>query len=106
MAPTAVQSPIEVPSFDYRNPSSKVFPDGIKTSGQCPPEYDQLAPYSAFPREITGPTTWDPQEYRNSPETWTHVFSREEIAELSKAADDFIASKTPLTGITKVSTLR
>ena len=104
MAPVAVQAPTEVPVklFDYKNPSKAVFPDGIKTSGQCPPNYDQLAPYSAFPKEITGQTTWNPEEYRHNPETWTHVFSDDEIAELSKTADDFIASSTPLTGITKV----
>ncbi|PSK38464.1 hypothetical protein B9Z65_6017 [Elsinoe australis] len=104
MAPIATQSPVDVPQgkfFDYKNPSKSVFPDGIKTSGQCPPEYDLLRPYSEFPKEISGPTVWDASEYKNSPETWTHVFSEEEVAEMSKAADDFIASSTPLTGITK-----
>lgn len=104
MAPTATQLPPNLPSqtFSYNNPSPKVFPDGIKTSGQTNPNYDQVRPYSAFPKEITGPTAWDAVEYANNPERWTHVFSDDEIAEISKAADDFIASDTPLTGITKV----
>ncbi|KAF2150876.1 Clavaminate synthase-like protein [Myriangium duriaei CBS 260.36] len=101
MAPVATQLPAELPKFEYHNPSKSVFPDGIKTSGQCPPNYDQLAPYSAFPKEITGQTIWNPSDYKNNPETWTHPFSEDEVAEMSKAADDFIASGTPLTGITK-----
>ena len=56
----------------------------------CCPEY---------PKEISGPTVWKAEDYRNNPERWTHVFSDEEIAELSKASDDFIASGTPLTGM-------
>lgn len=104
MAPTAVQSPIDVPApkFSWDNPSKAVFPDGIKTSGQWPPIYDQLKPYSAFPKEITGPTVWDAAEYKPNPERWTHPFSEEEIEEISEAADAFIKSGTPLTGITKV----
>lgn len=103
MAPIATQLPAEIPiSFQYNNPSKAVFPDGIKTSGQCPPEYELLAPYSAFPKEITGETIWNPSDYKNNPETWTHPFSDDEIAEISQAADNFIASSTPLTGITKV----
>lgn len=104
MAPAATQSPPNLPeqAFSYHNPSSKIFPDGIKTAGQTNPIYDQIRPYSEFPKEITGPTAWDAAEYKNNPERWTHVFSEEEIEEISKAADDFIASSTPLTGITKV----
>jgi len=106
MAPTAVtQSPLDVPSpaFSYHSPSPKVFPDGIKTSGQQDPIPSLLKPYSAFPKHTTGPTAWSADEYRNNPERWTHQFSEDEIAEISEAADDFIASSTPLTGITKVS---
>lgn len=105
MAPTAlVQSPLEGhgPAFSYHNPSSKIFPDGIKTSGQHDPIPELVKPYSEFPKEITGVTAWNAEEYKNNPETWTHPFSEDEIAEISQAADDFIASDTPLTGITKV----
>lgn len=83
------------------NAPKNIFPDGIKTSGQHDPLYDQLRPYSDFPKEITGSTAWDRDEYKSNPERWTHPFSEEEIKEISDAADAFIASGTPLTGITK-----
>ena len=79
--------------------SKAIFPDGLKTSGQHNPIYDQLRPYSDYPEEITGPTVWKAEDYKINPERWTHVFSDEEIAELGKASDDFIASGIPLTGI-------
>lgn len=105
MAPTALtQSAVDVPrpKYSYKNPSKSVFPDGIKTSGQIPPHYDQLKPYSAFPKEITGETVWEAKDYQNNPERWTHVFSEEETTEIGQAADEFLKSGTPLTGITKV----
>ncbi|KAH3960143.1 hypothetical protein HBI17_122620 [Parastagonospora nodorum] len=98
-APTA---PHELSSKIVNNNAPKnIFPDGIKTSGQHEPLYDQLRPYSEFPKEITGSTAWDREEYKNNPERWTHPFSEEEIKEISDAADAFISSGTPLTGITK-----
>lgn len=104
MAPAATQSMPEMPSgvFSYDKPSKSVFPDGIKTSGQSAPNYDQLKPYSEFPKEITGQTVWKSEDYQNNPERWTHPFTEEEIKEMSDAADAFMASGTPLTGITKV----
>lgn len=102
MAPALTESPIEPPLFSYSNPSKAVFPDGIKTSGQLPPKYDQVRAYEEFPREITGPTVWESMDYQNNPERWVHRFSEEEVKECSKAADDFMASGTPMTGITKV----
>ena len=101
MAPGITESPVES-VFSYANPSKKVFPDGIKTSGQRNPEYDLLKPYDQFPKEITGPTVWKAEDYKNNPERWTHHFSEEEVKEMSDAADAFMASETPLTGITKV----
>lgn len=103
MAPTAVDSTTAAPT-PYKSKSEKpvdlaVFPDGFKTSGQHPPLYDQLYPYSAFPKSISGPTVWEADEYASHPEQWTHVFSAEEIAELSHAADNFIRQGLPLTGI-------
>ncbi|KAK2626063.1 hypothetical protein QTJ16_004325 [Diplocarpon rosae] len=80
---------------------SKIFPDGIKTSGQHPPVYNLIRPYSAFPKHISGETVWKTEDYTNNPERWVHVFDDEEIAELSAASDKFIADKTPLTGISK-----
>lgn len=103
MAPAAlVDQPTELPRFRYDNPSKAIFPDGIKTSGQLVPQYDQLKPYHDFPQEIVGETVWKPEDYQNHPERWVHRFSDDEIVEISKAADDFISSGTPMTGITKV----
>lgn len=92
---------------DATHPSStgvkrSIFPDGLKTTGQQPPVYSQVRPYSGFPKVQTGPTVWKAEDYRNNPELWTHEFSAEEIAEISAAADTFITDGTPLTGITKV----
>ncbi|KAK5126847.1 hypothetical protein LTR08_004582 [Meristemomyces frigidus] len=102
MAPGITESPLEAQSvFSYDNPSKKVFPDGFKTSGQRNPDLDLLKPYNQFPKEITGPTVWKPEDYTNNPERWTHHFSEEEVKEMSDAADAFMASDTPLTGITK-----
>jgi hypothetical protein len=81
----------------------KVFPDGIKTSGQHPPLYDLIRPYSDFPKEVKGESVWKAEDYTNNPERWVHVFIQEEIDELSATADKFLADKIPLTGISKVS---
>ena len=78
---------------------TSIFPDGIKTSGQQPPISSLLQPYSAFPRVISGSTLWQAFDYTNNPERWTHPFSPSETAELSTAADNFLALNLPLTGI-------
>ncbi|KAI1106798.1 Clavaminate synthase-like protein [Jackrogersella minutella] len=78
-----------------------IFPDGLKTTGQHPPLYDQVYPYSAFPKRIEGPTEWKAEDYSNNPERWVHQFSEDELAEISKTADDFIELGLPLTGISK-----
>ncbi|KAL1393955.1 hypothetical protein HDK64DRAFT_13868 [Phyllosticta capitalensis] len=102
VAETAPQAPHTLPSKASSVPVDRnVFPDGIKTSGQHAPLYDQLRPYEDFPKEITGPTVWNADNYKNNPERWTHPFSEEEVAELSAAADKFIADGIPLTGISK-----
>ncbi|TKA75542.1 hypothetical protein B0A55_03530 [Friedmanniomyces simplex] len=102
MAPGLTETSVDPRAvFSYDKPSKAVFPDGLKTSGQCPPKYEQLVPYERFPKEISGPTVWDNEDYKNNPERWTHYFSEEEVKEMSDAADEFIASGTPLTGITK-----
>lgn len=103
MAPALTETPTDPQAvFSYEKPSKAVFPDGLKTSGQRAPDYDQLQPYSSFPKEITGATVWKSENYINNPERWTHHFSEEEAKELSDAADAFISSGTPLIGITKV----
>ncbi|EFQ99038.1 taurine catabolism dioxygenase TauD [Nannizzia gypsea CBS 118893] len=81
--------------------SLDIFPDGLKTTGQQPPLYDQIRPFSEFPKKITGPTVWKAEDYTNSPEKWTHRFTEEECAEMSAAADAFVASGIPLTAISK-----
>ena len=103
MAPALTEAATTPPHILSGTPavSKAIFPDGLKTSGQHNPIYERLRPYSDFPKEITGPTVWRAEDYRNNPERWTHVFSDEEIAELSRASDDFIASGTPLTGMRK-----
>jgi len=79
-----------------------IFPDGLKTSGQHNPIYSQLTPPSQFPKEISGPTVWQAEDYRDHPERWTHAFSKDEIAELGGAADEYIKSGKPLTAMAKV----
>ncbi|KAL2855996.1 hypothetical protein BJY01DRAFT_203619 [Aspergillus pseudoustus] len=90
---TLTQAPVAVPL--------DVFPDGLKTTGQHPPIYEALHPFDEFPKQISGPTLWKAEDYRDAPEKWTHRFTEEEVAELSATADAFLASKTPLTGISK-----
>lgn len=100
------QAPIDptpVKLRDNNNAPQSIFPDGIRTSGQHPPLYDQLLPYSEFPKSISGPTVWTREEYINSPEKWVHPFTDAEIEELSEQADAFIASGTPLEGISKTN---
>ena len=79
-----------------------IFPDGLKTSGQHNTIYSQLTPPSQFPKEISGPTVWQAEDYRDHPERWTHAFSADEIAELGGAADAYIKSGKPLTAMAKV----
>lgn len=86
---------------DNNNAPRDIFPDGIRTSGQLDPLYDQLKGYEAFPEEIEGPTVWRSEDYQTQPDKWTHRFTKEENAELGAAADRFIESGTPLTGISQ-----
>lgn len=106
MAPSILDSqpvaPHQLPSSTQKAVDKKIFPDGVKTSGQHPPLYDLLRPYADFPKEISGESVWKAEDYANNPERWVHVLNDEEIAELSAASDKFIADQTPLTGISKV----
>lgn len=79
-----------------------VFPDGLKTSGTHSPIASLIRPYEDFPKKIEGPTVWHREDFQNEPEKWQRPFSPEEVQEIGQAADDFIASGVPLTGITKV----
>lgn len=96
----SLSTPTKNPFPNHKAPRN-IYPDGIKTSGQHPPIYSLIRPYSDFPKEITGPTVWHASVYKDHPEHWTHPFSASEINELSAAADTFLASGTPLTGISK-----
>lgn len=106
MAPSifeAQPAPHSFTSPAQRAVDRKVFPDGIKTSGQHPPILEQIRPYSEFPKEIIGETVWKAEDYASNPERWVHVFSEEEIVELSEVSDKFITAGTPLTGISQVA---
>lgn len=108
MAPGAlIPDPIDSTSARVKNHDAPrdIFPDGIRTSGQHPPVYGDLKPYSEFPEEVSGPTVWRREDYINNPEKWVHPFTDDEVKELSETADRFIESGIPLTGITKVSSL-
>ncbi|KAH9898756.1 Clavaminate synthase-like protein [Xylariomycetidae sp. FL2044] len=106
MAPVAVDTPVPTDLVQSLKTSAKdvnrsIFPDGLKTTGQHPPLYDKIYPYSAFPKHIEGPTVWKPEDYANYPERWVHQFSEAELKEISDAADRFRELKLPLTGITR-----
>lgn len=103
MAPGLVD---HTPAWLEDGPVDKdVFPDGYKSSGQLDPIYSLIRPYEEFPKEITGPTVWKAEDYKDNAEKWTHTFTADEIAELGAAADAFIEAGHPLTGMTKVSTI-
>ncbi|KAJ5286700.1 hypothetical protein N7478_002386 [Penicillium angulare] len=101
MAPAATASAPIAPHDLVKDAPLHIFPDGLRTTGQHAPLYDHIAPFDKFPKQITGPTVWNPEEYRSKPEKWTHQFTPDQVEELSSAADAFLQSKTPLTGISK-----
>jgi hypothetical protein len=102
MAPGLVDTLPTPPHQLKTSIDQNLFPDGLKTTGQHPPIYEALQPFENFPKEITGPTVWKAEEYRDQPEKWTHRFTNAEVEELSTTADGFIAAGIPLTGISKV----
>ena len=102
MAPALIETLPTAPYQSKKPVDINIFHDGIKTSGQHPPLYNLLRPYSDFPKVCTGPTVWKPEDYKHNPERWVHRFTAEEIEELGSTADRFIADGTPLTGISKV----
>ncbi|KAL4817309.1 hypothetical protein BDW67DRAFT_174864 [Aspergillus spinulosporus] len=99
---TLTQTPAPAPAqISHSNAPRDIFPDGLKTTGQHPPIYEELHPFEDFPKSISGRTIWKAEDYKDAPEKWTHRFTTEELEELSATADAFLASKTPLTGISK-----
>lgn len=75
--------------------------DNELSAGQNEPNFDQIQPYSAFPKVITGKTVWKAADFRNSPERWQRTWSAEQIQDLEAAYTEFEASGLPLTAITK-----
>ncbi|KAL9628953.1 MAG: hypothetical protein Q9164_007084, partial [Protoblastenia rupestris] len=63
-------------------PLDATFHHGIKTSGQQPPLYEELKSFAAFPDWIVGPTVWETQRFKESPDEWIHHFTKRELEEL------------------------
>ena len=80
----------------------KVFPDGLRTSGQHPPIENQLVHFEGFPRKINGSTVWKAQEMADDPQRWVHQWTETELQQLLGAVESFIDSGVPLTEISKV----
>ncbi|KAL5000350.1 hypothetical protein BDV10DRAFT_162546 [Aspergillus recurvatus] len=97
---TSTPAPAQAP-ISHSNVPRDIFPDGLKTTGQHPPLYEELHPFEDFPKSVSDRTLWKAEDYKDTPEKWTHRFTADEIEELSATADAFLASKTPLTGISK-----
>lgn len=81
------------------------FPDGLRTSGQHPPIESQLKPFEDFPKKIEGHSIWTPEHMINNPNKWIHKWTLSELTDLERAVDGFITSGTPLTAISKVSSV-
>lgn len=73
-----------------------------RTQGQHDVLFDEVAPYSAFPKRIDGPTVWKAEDLRAHPERWTRQWSDEQIQDLEDAYDAFKQRDLPLTAIDKV----
>lgn len=73
------------------------------TSGQHEPVSELLAPYSAFPKEITGPTVWKREEFVNDTSKWQHRWTPKLISELEESYEAFLARGIELPQINKVS---
>lgn len=75
------------------------------TSGQHEPIPDLIAPYESFPKVIIGPTVWKREEFLEDTSRWQHRWTSEQIAELEKSYDAFVASGLDLPSINKVSSI-
>lgn len=100
MAPGLIETNTEF--FEPVPANKSIFPDGFKTSGQQEPVLSVLQPYEKFPKEITGPTVWKAEDFKNNKEKWTHAFTDDEIAEIEAATNKYIEDGLPLTAISKV----
>ncbi|KAJ2967199.1 hypothetical protein NQ176_g9779 [Zarea fungicola] len=79
----------------------KFFPDGLRTSGQHPPIPDQLRPFEAFPKHITGATVWEGKDIATRQDEWVYRWTESDLTELLQAVDAFIISGIPLININK-----
>jgi hypothetical protein len=67
-----------------------------------PAKRNDDAPRHIFPDGVrTGPTVWHASDFISHPDRWIHPLTLSEISDLSLAADAFIASGQPLTGISQ-----
>jgi len=73
------------------------------TSGQHEPIPELITPYGSFPIEITGRTVWKREEFLEDTSRWQHRWTSEQIAELEKSYDAFVASGLDLPSIKQVS---
>lgn len=71
------------------------------TSGQEPPLFNELVPFSEWPDYIDGPTVWTKDQLEDSPDKWQYPLTDEDIEDLLQAADRFLANGNKLTDISK-----
>jgi hypothetical protein len=75
------------------------------TSGQHEPVPELIAPYSAFPKEIIGPTVWKREDFINDTSRWQHRWTPELIDQLEESYKAFSARGVELPEINKVSSM-
>ncbi|GAB0144985.1 hypothetical protein EsHS_00005436 [Epichloe bromicola] len=80
----------------------RLFPDGLRTSGQHPPIEGQLRSFEDFPTEITGATVWEGKEMEQKTQEWIHQWTEPELQELLWATDRFNDTGVPLAHIKKI----
>ena len=91
------------PSSQPKSSAVSAFPDGLKTTGLHDVIPSLVRPYGDFPTRITGPTVWEAGHMRAHPEEWVRAFTDEEVGEIGRAAEGFMAGGAPLTGMKRVS---
>lgn len=73
----------------------------VLTSGQLEPDHNLIQPYSAFPKEITGPTVWTKEQFENDHGLWKRRWTEEQIELLEDAYANFEATGLGLPEITR-----
>jgi hypothetical protein len=92
-------------TFPISETSSTTTPETF-TSGQHEPVPELITPYELFPKEITGPTVWKREEFIQDTSRWQYRWSAEQITELEKSYETFLASGLDLPSINKVSSTK